>query len=169
MASAKRHNPLIVEDHLNTPIIDAIDIWMKCLSISHLDFINIIKSGLSATQVLEVFLKMELPKRQAIKMLNLSIRILADTSDNTKRLSPGQTERVFGLICMINMVHHAVMESNPEIIATGGFDAAKWLKQWLLKPLPVIGGEAPSEFMDTIRGQNLLIKLLSQADQGTYA
>lgn len=168
MCGAKKHHPLIIEGHLEAQLIDPGEIWLKYLSISLLDFIKDLKAGLSITQVLEVFRKMGLPKRQGVKMLRLSLSMFTAANDGTQRLPPYQTERVFGLIFMINMVNQTAMESNPSSVAYGGGDAAKWLKRWLSQPHPAIGEMVPSDLMDTIRGQNLVIKLLSQVDQVTY-
>nr|WP_241813515.1 antitoxin Xre/MbcA/ParS toxin-binding domain-containing protein [Herbaspirillum sp. C7C2] len=30
------------------------------------------------------------------------------------------------------------------------FDAAKWLSNWLLSPLPALGGAAPASYLDTV-------------------
>lgn len=43
---------------------------------------------------------------------------------------------------LINMVYEAVYESNPEAIANG-FDAAVWLDNWLMQPLPALGWIIP--------------------------
>jgi uncharacterized protein (DUF2384 family) len=50
-----------------------------------------------------------------------------------------------------------------------GFDAARWLSNWLSKPLPALGSETPASYMDTFEGQRLVADLLSMGQSGAYA
>jgi hypothetical protein len=50
-----------------------------------------------------------------------------------------------------------------------GFDASRWVGEWLERPLPALGGAKPAEYMDTMEGQELISRLLAQAQSGAYA
>jgi len=50
-----------------------------------------------------------------------------------------------------------------------GFDAARWLAQWLAHPLPALGGDTPASYLDTVEGQKLVSRLLAMAESGAYA
>jgi uncharacterized protein (DUF2384 family) len=51
----------------------------------------------------------------------------------------------------------------------GGFDAARWVRQWLQRPVPALGGLRPAEYMDTAEGRALVSRLLAMAQSGAYA
>lgn len=69
---------------------------------------------------------------------------------------------------LTNMVYQAVYDSNPEAISIG-FDAAIWVREWLLKPLPAMGGIVPITIFGTPQGRALVIKAMAQALEGTFA
>jgi len=84
---------------------------------------------------------------------------------NNELLSAEQSERVVGLERLVGQVEAMVKQSgNPE-----GFDAGRWVGDWLQRPLPALGGKKPAEFMDTMEGQNLVARFLAQSQSGAYA
>ncbi|WP_293880590.1 MbcA/ParS/Xre antitoxin family protein, partial [Sphingomonas sp.] len=70
-----------------------------------------------------------------------------------------------GLAELLGQVEAMVEESgSPE-----GFDAGAWLTNWLRRPVQALGGAKPIEYLDTIKGQMLVAKLLLQMQTGAYA
>jgi hypothetical protein len=66
---------------------------------------------------------------------------------------------------LIAQVQTMVEESgNPN-----GFDAARWVQEWLQKPLPALGGKRPVEYTSTQEGRELVGRLLAMAQSGAYA
>jgi len=49
-----------------------------------------------------------------------------------------------------------------------GFDAAKWLGQWLERPQPSLGGRRPSDLLDTPTGLDVVARLLGAIESGAY-
>jgi hypothetical protein len=49
------------------------------------------------------------------------------------------------------------------------FDAERWVQGWLQKPLPVLGGKRPVQYMSTQEGRELVGRLLAMAQSGAYA
>jgi uncharacterized protein (DUF2384 family) len=50
-----------------------------------------------------------------------------------------------------------------------GFDAAKWVGQWLEQPSPALDGKRPAEYMDTNEGQHLVSGLIAKMQSGAYS
>jgi uncharacterized protein (DUF2384 family) len=74
-------------------------------------------------------------------------------------------ERRRAVKMLIAQVQTMVEESgNPN-----GFDAARWVQEWLQKPLPALGGKRPVEYMSTQEGRELVGRLLAMAQSGAYA
>ena len=49
-----------------------------------------------------------------------------------------------------------------------GFDAAKWLGQWIERPQPALGGHKPAELLDTPTGVSMVTKLRGAIRSGAY-
>jgi uncharacterized protein (DUF2384 family) len=69
------------------------------------------------------------------------------------------------MVRLVGQVQAMVNESgNPK-----GFDAAKWLAQWMEQPIPALGGKNPASMMDTAEGQAVVSSLLAKMQTGAYA
>jgi uncharacterized protein (DUF2384 family) len=79
--------------------------------------------------------------------------------------SKDESEHVLGVASLIGKVQTMVEESGDPT----GFDAARWVADWLSKPLPALGGASPVAYMDTFEGQKLVAELLSMSQSGAYA
>ena len=49
-----------------------------------------------------------------------------------------------------------------------GFDAGKWLGEWIERPQRAFGGMKPSELLDTEEGSQYVIRLLGALESGSY-
>lgn len=84
---------------------------------------------------------------------------------NDKPLSPSESERVLDVSKLIGEAQRIVDESgNPE-----GFDAAKWVGEWVQTPVPALGDRKPAELLDTAVGAQEVLKILQQSQSGAYA
>ena len=75
------------------------------------------------------------------------------------------SDRVIGLERLVEQVAEMVKQSGN----SDGFDAGRWVEEWLQRPLPALAGKKPADYMDTMSGQDLVSKLLAQSQYGTYA
>lgn len=127
--------------------------------------IEVIKRGVPAQHVNVLAERMDTSKDSLIDTLRLSRATVNRKARANKPLSQDESERVLGVEYLIGQVENMVSESgNPE-----GFDAAKWVSNWLESPLPALGGKKPASYMDTIEGQKLVSNLLATAQSGAYA
>ena len=49
-----------------------------------------------------------------------------------------------------------------------GFDAARWLGQWLERPQPALGGRKPAALVSTPTGVEVALRLLGAIESGAY-
>jgi uncharacterized protein (DUF2384 family) len=80
-------------------------------------------------------------------------------------LSKAEVEKLNAVMNLIAQVQAMVDESGEP----SGFDSARWVRQWLQRPVPALGGRRPAEFMDTAEGRALVSRLLAMAQSGAYA
>ena len=66
---------------------------------------------------------------------------------------------------LVAQVQQTVQESgNPE-----GFDAGRWVAQFLDAPSPALGGQRPADLMCTDEGSRMVSTLIAQMQSGAYA
>jgi len=127
--------------------------------------LDTIRKGVPAKRLLTVSRRMNLTKGQVLEALKFPASTIDRKISQNEKLTPEQTERFVGLESLIEQVQAMVEESgNP-----AGFDAAKWLGEWLEQPLPALGGRKPSEYLDTVTGQQYISSLIARMQSGAYA
>lgn len=134
-------------------------------SASDLERVSMIRKGLPAKFLVEMGRTMDISNDLLLTTLALPRSTIVRKIQKQEPLSAEQSERVIGLERLVGQVEQMVKQSGD---ATD-FDAGRWLGEWLQRPLPALAGKKPAEFMDTMVGQNLLSKLLSQSQSGAYA
>jgi len=126
--------------------------------------IAMIREGIPAAEAKRIVGELFATQGAALEALKLSTATVNKKAKLGERLSPEESERVFGIARLVGQVEAMVAESGD---ATG-FDARAWMARWLSEPLPALGGARPVEFMDTMEGQGLVSAALSRMQSGAY-
>lgn len=127
--------------------------------------IEMIKSGIPATEVKRIFAALAIGQGAAFRALKLSPATINKKAKQQQILSHGETERVIGIVRLVGQLEAMIQESgNPE-----RFDAAAWMARWRKEPLPAFGGVRPIDLIDTMEGQALVSTVLTQMQSGAYA
>ncbi|MFS2139346.1 antitoxin Xre-like helix-turn-helix domain-containing protein [Duganella sp. Dugasp56] len=144
----------------NTPAIDT-----NLYRIDPHARIAAIRKGIPASMIGELSSTMGMSKELLLGSLGLSRATISRKERDETALSKDESERVLGVASLIGKVKTMVEESGDPT----GFDAARWVADWLTKPLPALGGATPASYMDTFEGQRLVSELLSMSQSGAYA
>jgi uncharacterized protein (DUF2384 family) len=99
------------------------------------------------------------------RFLRLSIATVNRKAALDEELTPQDSERAVGLSNLIVLVQTMVEQSGDPT----GFDAAKWVANWLGQPNPALAGESPASYRETMEGQKLVSNLLAKMQSGAYA
>jgi putative toxin-antitoxin system antitoxin component (TIGR02293 family) len=127
--------------------------------------VKIVKEGVPARYIRVLTDGMQISKEKFYGTVGLT-RATADRKVRAnKRLDLDESERVFGIAQLVGQAQSMVQESGEG----KDFDAAKWLAEWLDRPLPALGGKRPGDFMDTAEGRALVSDLLAQQQSSAYA
>jgi putative toxin-antitoxin system antitoxin component (TIGR02293 family) len=129
------------------------------------DRIAVIRHGIPAVSISSLALRMGISKESLLNSLGLSRATISRKEKDAAVLSKDESERVLGVESLIGMVQAMVEESGEPT----NFNAARWVADWLTKPLPALGGETPASYMDTFEGQKLVAEILSYSQSGAYA
>lgn len=127
--------------------------------------VDIIRQGVSVDDVRRIASRMNVSTYKLVTMVHVPSSTLSRKGKAQEPLTPEQSERVLGLTALIGMVEEMVEDSGDPT----GFDAPTWVSNWLEQRLPALGGRKPVEYLDTIVGQEMLCKLLRQAQGGVFA
>ena len=137
----------------------------KLYRASKIDRVKILKGGVPARYTRVLARGMNVSREKLYSTVGLTRATVDRKVLRDAFLSADEGERVVGIARLVGQVQTMVEESgNP-----AGFDAGKWLADWLDRPLPALAGKAPAEFMDTADGRALVADLLTQQQSGTYA
>jgi len=127
--------------------------------------IALIRQGIPASTISRLSARMGMSKELLLSSLGLSRATISRKEKDAGLLSKDESERVLGIESLIGMVQAMVAQSGEG----SGFDAARWVSDWLSKPLPALAGATPASYMDTFEGQKLVAELLSMSQSGAYA
>jgi putative toxin-antitoxin system antitoxin component (TIGR02293 family) len=127
--------------------------------------IALIRRGIPASTISRLSARMGMSKEFLLSSLGLSRATISRKEKDASLLSKDESERVLGVETLIGMVQAMVEQSGDP----AGFDAARWVSDWLSKPLPALAGATPASYMDTFEGQKLVAELLSMTQSGAYA
>jgi uncharacterized protein (DUF2384 family) len=127
--------------------------------------IAVIRQGIPAATIGNLSSRMGMSKENLLSSLGLSRATISRKEKGAGLLSKDESERVLGIETLIGMVHAMVEQSGEP----SGFDAARWVANWLSKPLPALAGATPASYLDTFEGQKLVTELLSMSQSGAYA
>lgn len=127
--------------------------------------IALIRQGIPASMISSLSARMGMSKEILLSSLGLSRATISRKERDASVLSKDESERVLGVETLIGMVQTMVEQSGDP----AGFNAARWVSDWLTKPLPALAGATPASYMDTFEGQRLVAELLSMSESGAYA
>jgi putative toxin-antitoxin system antitoxin component (TIGR02293 family) len=138
------------------------------IQISRLDpqaRIALIRQGIPASTISTLSLRMGMSKESLLSSLGLSRATISRKEKDAAMLTKDESERVLGIETLIAIAQTMVEQSGDP----AGFDAARWVSDWLSQPLPALAGATPASYLDTFEGQKLVAELLSMTQSGAYA
>jgi putative toxin-antitoxin system antitoxin component (TIGR02293 family) len=132
---------------------------------SPLERISLIKKGVPASTVKDLFVDLHIAQGVGFKALNLSTATVNKKAKKGDVLSSDESERVIGFAKLVGQLEAMIQESGDGT----GFDAHAWIARWLTEPLPAFGGVRPVDLIDTMEGQGLVSSALAKSQSGAYA
>lgn len=132
---------------------------------SPLERIEMIRRGILASEAKRIFADIPIGQGAAFKALNLSTATVNKKAKHGEMLSPEESERIVGFAKLLGQLEAMIQDAGDPT----NFDAPAWMARWLTEPLPALGGQRPSDLMDTMEGQGLVSAALAKIQSGAYA
>lgn len=130
--------------------------------------IGLIRKGVNAADFKVFVSRLDVQQEKIFTMLDIATATVNRKASRNEALSREDSEKVLGMAKLIGQVE-AMLEASGEPALIHDFDAARWLTHWMEEPVPALGGASPSDYMDTIEGQEMIAKLLALMQTGAYA
>ncbi len=127
--------------------------------------IELVREGVPAEMLSFVAEEMAITKDRLYRTIGVPRATMDRKIRARQRLNPDESERLMGIARLVGQVEQMVRESGE----AQGFDAARWVADWLEIPLAALGGIRPAALMDTAEGRRMVSDLLAQMQSGAYA
>ena len=142
--------------------------FMRLHRATPVERIGLIRQGVNAADFKVFVSRLDIQQEKIFTMLDIATATVNRKASRNEALSREDSEKVLGMAKLIGQVE-AMLEASGDPASTRDFDAARWLTHWMEAPLPALGGAAPSAYMDTIEGQEMIARLLALMQTGAYA
>jgi uncharacterized protein (DUF2384 family) len=142
--------------------------FRTCLEVfqaTPIERIGVIRAGVGARWVEAVLGDFMRDCASDLSALKLSKAGVARGSAQDAHLSQEASERLVGIAGLIGQVETMVGQSG----APEGFNASHWFAEWVISPVPALGGVRPIECLDTWEGRATVSNLLAQMQSSAYA
>jgi putative toxin-antitoxin system antitoxin component (TIGR02293 family) len=130
-----------------------------------LESVALLKSGVPARFLVRIIKDMARPKHYVVQTLGLAASTATRKMESGATLNLDESERVLGMGKLIGQVQTIVAESGDPT----GFDAARWVAEWIKTPQRALGGKRPDELLDTADGRQLVSDLIARQQSGAYS
>lgn len=80
-------------------------------------------------------------------------------------MSDKPTRKEMAIDTLVTQVKKMVEETGDSV----GFDARKWVLNWLERPLPALGGQRPADLLISDTGLEVVSNLLERSRAGAYS
>ena len=127
--------------------------------------IALVREGVPAELVPVVAEEMAITRERLYRTIGVPRATMDRKIRARQRLNPDESERLLGIARLVGQAEQMVRESGE----VEGFDAARWVADWLETPLPALDGNRPAALMDTAEGRRMVSDLLAQLQSAAYA
>jgi putative toxin-antitoxin system antitoxin component (TIGR02293 family) len=130
--------------------------------------VDLIRNGVNAADFKKFASGLDVQQEKLFRMLDIAVATVNRRASRGEALSRDDSAKIVGMAKLIGQVM-TMLEQSGDPALLDNFDAARWLTQWMEEPVPALAGAAPSDYMDTIEGQEMIAKLLAMMQTGAYA
>lgn len=129
------------------------------------DRIEFVRSGVPAQALALLATHMGVPREVMFGWVGIASATAKRRIFHEEALTVDEGDRVLNLLSLLGLVQSIVGESGND----AGFDAGRWLADWLKQPNASLGGVPPEDLLDTAEGRELVRNRVGQMQSGAYA
>jgi putative toxin-antitoxin system antitoxin component (TIGR02293 family) len=131
-----------------------------------MQIVQIERAGVRGTFIKDLSKRMEIPFSRIFRILGVP-KATAEKKVATGQMLKGRGgHAAIGMVRLLGIAQNIVANSTAR--EAQGFDAARWLGQWIERPQPSLGGRKPADLLDTPTGVEIVSRLLGSIESGAY-
>ena len=131
-----------------------------------LQLVEIERRGVAGSFLKDLSRRMDIPAARVFSMLGVPKATAEKKASAGEVVAGSGGQAALGVARLIAIAQAIVANSTAR--QAQGFDAARWLGQWLDRPQPSLGGRRPAELIDTPTGIEVVSRLLGSIESGSY-
>ena len=144
-----------------------VDTYVRRLAkAAQIEMVEIERQGVRGSFIKDLSRRLEIPTSRMFGILGVP------KATAEKKAAAGEMVTGSGGQAAIAMVKLLVIAKDIVANSTApkakGFDAAKWLGQWIERPQPSLGGRKAADLIDTPTGADVVARLLGSIASGAY-
>jgi putative toxin-antitoxin system antitoxin component (TIGR02293 family) len=131
-----------------------------------MQLIEVERQGIDVAFITDLSKRMDIPEQRFFNYLRIP-KATAQRKKTKNAVVDGHAgQAALGMARLAAMAQDMVKESTaPD---AQGFDAVRWLGQWIERPQPALDGQRPADLLDTPTGVDLVVRLLGAVQSGAY-
>lgn len=131
-----------------------------------MQLVDVERKGVGGRLLKDIALKMGIPTSRFFNIIGVPKATAEKKAAGNQVIAGAGGQAALGIVRLLGIAQSIVANSTAD--EARGFDAAKWLGQWIERPQPSLGGKKPAEFLDTPTGVEIVSRVLGAIESGAY-
>jgi putative toxin-antitoxin system antitoxin component (TIGR02293 family) len=128
--------------------------------------VTIERAGVRGVLLKDLSRRMQVPASRIFDILGIPKATAEKKAAGNEVVSGRGGQAALGMVRLLAIAQGITARSTAS--DARGFDAAKWLGQWIERPQPSLGGRRPADLLDTPTGAEIVARLLGSIESGAY-
>lgn len=138
----------------------------RVASATPIQIVEIERAGVVGSFIKDLSKRIEIPSSRMFTMLGVPKSTAEFKAAGGKVIAGSGGQAAIGMVKLLGIAKEIV--ANSTATKAKGFDAFKWLGQWIERPQPSLGGRKPADLLDTPTGVEVVVRLLGSLESGAY-
>ena len=138
----------------------------RVASATPMQVVEIERTGVVGSFIKDLSKRMEIPSSRIFSILGIPKATAEKKAAAGEMVAGSGGQAAIGMVKLLGVAQEIVANSTAS--QARGFDAAKWLGQWIEHPQPSLGGRRPADLLDTPTGVEVVARLLGSIESGAY-
>ena len=128
--------------------------------------VDIERRGVHGRLIMDLATTMHLPKTRVLSILGIPRATAGTKATSGAAIKGSAGQAALGMVKLLGIAQAII--DNSDSPDAEGFDASRWLGEWIERPQPALGGRKPSDLLDTPTGVEVVARLLGAIESGAY-
>lgn len=146
---------------------DGVDSYVRAVAgATPMQIVEIERQGVQGIFIKDLSKRMDLSASRIFAILGVPKATAEKKAAAGEWVAGSGGQAAVGMIKLLGIAQ--AIADNSTAAQAEGFDAAKWLGQWIERPQPALGGRKPADLIDTPTGVEVVARLLGSIESGAY-